>query len=64
MYNDNVLICKQELIINIYDSMIPVGCCQKNKYLIPCTTDDIVSKSDFFLNKKLDTLYLTEIMIT
>ena len=63
MYNDNVLICKQEVIITIYDYMIPVSCCQKNKYLITFTTDDIVSKFEVFLNKKLDTLHLTEIMI-
>ena len=43
MYNDKVLICKQEVINPITDYMIPVDFCQKNKPVINFTTDDMTS---------------------
>ena len=44
LYNDKVLILKQEVIPPIYDSMIPVDFGQKNHYVISFTSDEMISK--------------------
>ena len=64
MYNNNVLISKQEVINTIPDYMIPVHCFQKNQFAINFTSDDMIPKYEMFTNHKLDTFYLTEIMRT
>ena len=64
MYNYKVLILKQYFIPSIPDFIIPVYLCQNNEHVINFTTDDMRSKFDVFLKKKIDVLYLTEIMQT
>ena len=44
--------------------MIPVDFCQKKRIVIDFTTDEMISKFEVFTKNKIDTLYLTEIMIT
>ena len=64
MYNDIIIILKQWFIPPIHDCMVLMDCCQKNKYVINFTSDYMVSKFEVFVNHKLDTIYLTEIIIT
>ena len=62
MYNDKLLICKQELTNLIPGSMIPLGWFQNNEPVINFTTDNITSKFKVVSENKMDALYLTEIM--
>ena len=62
VYNHNVIIFKQEFIPPNPEHIIPLNCCQNN--LINFNIDEIVSQSKLFENNKLNTFYLTEIMIT
>ena len=64
MYNDKVLICKQEIIPPIIYSMIPVDCCLKNEPVINFTTDDMRYKFEVLPKNNIYELYLTEIMQT
>ena len=58
MYNDKLLILKQEVLSPMYDYMIPVDFCQNNEPVINFTTDDMRSKFEV-LSKKTDALYRT-----
>ena len=60
VYNDDVLILKQEFISIIPDYMIPVDCFQNNKHVINFISNDMTSKFEAFINHKPDTLYITE----
>ena len=62
VYNDTLIICKQEGIARIPTYLIPVDFSYKEKYLVNYITADIVSKFETFAKNKLDTLYLTEII--
>ena len=57
--NYTLLIRKQEVIIHIHNSMIPMALCQKNQCVINFTTDEMISKFEVLTNHKLDTFYLT-----
>ena len=48
MYNDKVILWKLEFVTPIPDSMIPLGCCQKNEPVIDFTTGDMKSKFEAF----------------
>ena len=61
-YNDKVLIRKQEVIPTIPDFMIPVDFSQNTKYIINFTTDDMISRFDYFEKNKMNALYLNKIM--
>ena len=58
------LFATHEVINPITDSMIIVNFCQKKRYVIIFTTDDMVSKFEFFPDPKLDTVYTTKAMRT
>ena len=64
MYNDITIILKQWFIPPIHDFMVLMDCFQKKKHVINFTSDYMVSKFEVFVNHKLDTIYLTEIIIT
>ena len=64
MYNDKIGILIRELITTITNFIIPVDLCQNNEHVINFTTDDMISKSEYFSRKKMDAIYPTEIMIT
>ena len=51
MYNDNIIVQKIEAIHKIPDYMIPVNSCQKKKYLITFTNDEMVSKFEALAKK-------------
>ena len=44
MYSDNIIIQKWGFIPPIPDYMIPVDCCNQDKYVINFTTDEMLSK--------------------
>ena len=62
MYNNKVIIRKWEFAPRIPDSTILVDWGQHNELLINFTTDDMRSNYEAFLEKKMDALYLTEII--
>ena len=64
MYKDKVIVRKREFIPTITDSMIPVDFCQKNKPIINFTPDDMTSKFELFSKNKINTIYITESMLT
>ena len=60
MYNENVLICKWEIITLIPNFVILSYCYQYNQYLIHFTCDDIIFTFEAFTNHKIDAFYITE----
>ena len=64
MYNDKVLVCKQEVITSIPGSIIPVDLCQSNEPVINFTTGDMRYKFEVFTKNKMNALYLNEITRT
>ena len=64
MYKDEVLICIREVIPHIPDSMMPLNFCKNTKLIVNFKTDDTTPRFDFFSQKKMYALYLTEIMRT
>ena len=64
LYNDKLLLRKQEVITLINNYMTPVGCCQNNQYIFNYTSDDMISKFEAFTKYKLDKLDLTGRRIT
>ena len=59
MYNDKLIVFKQEVIPTITNSIILVDFYQNIDNVINFTTDDIISKFEAFSNNKMDALYLT-----
>ena len=63
MYNYKVIVLKLGLIPNINGSTIPIDCFQNNRYVINFIYNDMIFKFEAFTKNKIDTLYLTEIII-
>ena len=60
---NKAILLKREVIIPIPDSMISVDFFQKSS-IINFIPDDITSGFELFSKKKMNNIYLTEIMIT